>query len=188
MKFDVGRDDVEVFLVAFSLLFLETVFFKTTVFIHDYLNAILVISYALLGLGIGALISYYYRDLPEDSVATLKILLMLSIVLSFINFVYFPMNLFLSPALISPFVFGSIIIAYFLKKSGSHRIYFFDLCGATLGVFSSVFFIPMLREENCFIFILLVLAISSSIYRYRNTIFKLFFCLFCCLVFASPAL
>ena len=68
-----NKNGFQVFSIAFSLLFLEVIFFKTTIFIHDYLNATLVISYALIGYGIGAVISFYLKDLSEDFISFLKL-------------------------------------------------------------------------------------------------------------------
>ena len=82
------------------------------------------------------------------------------IILSFVNFVAFPSYIFFSPFLILPFIAGNSLISYFLQRQNSHTIYFLDLTGATLGVLSSVILIPWLREENCFILILTLLAVS----------------------------
>lgn len=150
----------EVFSIAFALLFLESIFFKTALYIHDYINALMVISYALLGLGIGSILSSFFHELKAKNIFLLKLTMFICVILSFINFVVFPSYIFFSPFLVLPFIAGNSLISYFLQKKNSHTIYFVDLTGATLGVLSSVVLIPWMREENCFILILTLLAVS----------------------------
>ena len=156
---------IEVFLVAFSLLFLETLYFKTILFLQDYLKALFIVSYALTGLAIGAILAHRYRQLSQNTILTLKIILIFSIFFSVLNFIYFNGFLFLSPVLIVPFAAGNILISYYLKQENAHTIYFIDLFGATLGVISIVFFIPLLREENCFFLIVSILTLSLALNR-----------------------
>ena len=156
-----GKWSVEIFLMAFSLLFIEVLFFKTALYIRDYLNALLTVSYALSGLAIGAVIAHFCRRLSEMQIFFIKFIFIVSILLSFLNFIYFSNILFLSPVLILPFSAGNIMISYFLKQYHASRVYFFDLTGAAAGVISSLAFIPLLREENCFILVITVTLISS---------------------------
>ncbi len=158
----------EVLSIAFALLFLESVFFKTALYIHDYVNALLVISYALLGLGIGSILSSFFHELTAKGIFIIKLVIFICVVLSFLNFVIFPSYIFFSPFLILPFIAGNSLISYILQKQNSHAVYFFDLTGATLGVLSSVIFIPWLREENCFILILVILAVSMRLNKGKN--------------------
>ena len=168
MTFPIRKNTIEVFIIAFSILFLEILYFKTTIYIRDYLNAILVVSYALVGLGAGALVSTHYDEFPERLISSFKIILIASIILAFLNFIFLPSFLFFSPFLILPFAAGNIIISYYLKQDNAHHIYFADLAGAALGVLFSVIFIPFFREENCFIFILILLLLSLILNHYKN--------------------
>ena len=158
----------EVFIIAFVLFFLETLYFKTSLFILDYLNAQLIISYALLGLGIGAIISHRIKSLTENMIIGLKLLIILFIILSFLNFILLPDYLFFSPILIIPFALGNIIIANYLKADDARKIYFFDLAGATAGVLFTLFLIPLFREENCFIIIIMIMGFSLQAREYNN--------------------
>ncbi len=85
-----GTHRLEVFSIAFALLFLESIFFKTALYIHDYVNALLVISYALLGLGIGSILSRFFHELTARAIFIIKTVMFGCVVLSFINFVVFP--------------------------------------------------------------------------------------------------
>jgi len=154
--FRVYAGGIHVFVVAFSLLFLEILFFKIGIFVNDYISALFIISYALLGLGIGAFIADYATKLNSSF---LHLGLILSFIFSFLNYILFPDFLLFSPFIILPFVFGAIVIAYYLREKNAHNIYFFDLVGAAAGVFSALIFFPLFREENSFLLILLILCI-----------------------------
>lgn len=156
----------QVFFTAFALLLLEAVYFRTAIFIHDYLNATLVVSYAVLGIGIGALINARIGQLSNHATGWLIIATSVATLLAIANFVYFPQWVFFSPVLIAPFALGIIVIAHYLKRDNAHRIYFYDLLGAAAGVLSSKLLIPVIREENSFLVaILLLLAFSTRLPR-----------------------
>ncbi|MBL7100427.1 MAG: hypothetical protein ISS23_00565 [Nanoarchaeota archaeon] len=157
------------------MLFIETLFFRTAIFIHDYLNASLIIANALAGLGLGAVIAGFFRKLKKSM---LNIVLILSVIFSFFNFVYFPEYLFFSPVMMSPFIIGAIIISYYLREENSHKVYFFNLLGATSGIFSSLILIPFFREENCFIFIIALLALISLFNKVKYDLLKIMFLIF----------
>lgn len=59
------KEEIQVFVVSFVLLFLETAFFHILMFTHNYLDAISIISYALIGLAIGSLITYFIKEYNE---------------------------------------------------------------------------------------------------------------------------
>jgi hypothetical protein len=162
------KNYVDVLLISFSLFFLETLFFKTALYLSDYLQALLIIAYAMLGLGLGALISLHTTQFTETTRIKIYSVLIISIVLSFLNFVLFPGRLFFSPVLIIPFAAGNVLIAYFLRSSDSYTIYFYDLLGAAFGVLGSVIFIPLLREENCFMLIICLLQAGLVFKQYKT--------------------
>jgi len=135
------KEEIQVFIISFVLLFLETAFFHILMFTHNYLDAISIISYALIGLAIGSLITYFVKEYHELTFYLLILFLAVSIILAFTNIVRFPTKIFLSPFIILPFLLGSITITFFFKKKNSNRIYFFDLLGGTFGVFISIIFI-----------------------------------------------
>lgn len=158
-RFD--RNCFEVFTISFVLFFLETLYFKTSIFVLDYLNALLIISYAMLGLGIGAIASHRIGSLNDKIIGRIKSSMLVLIALSFVNFAYFANWLFFSPLLILPFALGNMVIAHYLRTEDARRIYLVDLVGATLGVLLSLVLIPLLREENCFLAIMALLSYSS---------------------------
>jgi len=142
------RQAVQVFFTAFVFFFLETSLFHLLQFTHSHLESTLVISYALLGLALGALAAFFLKTDRQLNFPLLILCFALSIVLAFINITRLPEFVRLSPLLILPFLLGNIIITYFLQSGSSNRVYFFDLAGATAGVFFSVLAIPLLKTEN----------------------------------------
>jgi len=159
------KEEIQVFIISFVLLFLETAFFHILMFTHNYLDAISIISYALIGLAIGSLITYFIKEYYEFTFYLLVLFLIVSIILAFTNIVRFPVKIFLSPFMILPFLLGSITITFFFKKKNSNRIYFFDLLGGTFGVFISIILIPLLKTENALILCIGLLSIIGLFYR-----------------------
>jgi len=158
------KEEIQVFIISFVLLFLETSFFHILMFTHNYLDAISIISYALIGLAIGSLITYFIKEYNELTFYLLVLFLAVSIILTFTNIVRFPTKIFLSPFMILPFLLGSITITFFFKKKNSNRIYFFDLMGGTFGVFISVILIPLLKTENALLLCIGLLSIIGLFY------------------------
>jgi len=147
------ENHIEIFLAAFSLLFIEVIFFKTALYILDYMHALMSVAYALCGLAMGAVWAHRMERLSGNGVFLIKLLLVVSLFLSFLNFAFFSSFLFLSPVLILPFAAGNTLISYYLKEKNAYGVYFADLMGAALGVISATVFIPALREENCFLLV-----------------------------------
>lgn len=167
------KEEIQVFIVSFVLLFLETALFHILMFTHNYLDAISIISYALIGLAIGSLITYFIKEYSEHTFYSLVLFLILSVILAFINIVRFPTKIFLSPFIILPFLLGSVTITFFFKKKNSNRIYFFDLLGGTFGVFTSIILIPLLKTENALILCIGLLSIIGLFYtgkRFKKTL------------------
>jgi len=162
------KEEIQVFIISFVLLFLETAFFHILMFTHNYLDAVLIISYALIGLAIGSLITYFIKEYSELTFYLLVLSLAVSIIIAFINIVRFPTKIFLSPFMILPFLIGSITITFFFKKKNSNRIYFFDLLGGTFGVFISVIFIPLLKTENALMLCIGLLSIIGLFYSRKR--------------------
>lgn len=154
------ENHLEVFLTAFSLLFIEILFFKTALYILDYLQALMVVAYALCGLAAGAVAAHRMATLSNRRLFGIKLLLVFSLFLCFLNFVFFSSSLFLSPVLILPFAAGNILISYYMKENNAHGVYFADLGGAATGVLCATFFLPVLREENCFLLVGIVILFS----------------------------
>ncbi|USN44880.1 MAG: hypothetical protein H6500_03495 [Candidatus Woesearchaeota archaeon] len=173
-------DKVQVFAISFSLLFLETSLFHILNFTHNHLEATLLISYALLGLGLGSLISHKIINYTKEKFSIFLTLFIIATIFSVLNITRFPSFIFLSPFLVLPFLFANIVLTYFFRKYRSNTIYFIDLLGASLAVFLSLYLIPLFSVENAIAIILitlLILAILSAKGLKHNSLFLQFFLL-----------
>ena len=162
---DITRENIQVFIIAFSILFVETSFFHILIFTHSYLEANFVISYALMGLSIGSLITFFIGKKMKIDFQMLIYLLIISTVLAFINIVRFPEKTSFSPFLILPFLIANTAITYFFVRGNSNRIYFFDLAGATCGVLFSIVAIPLLKAENALLLCIFLLALTTCFFN-----------------------
>jgi hypothetical protein len=160
----ISREGIQVFFTAFAFFFIETAFFHILHFTHDNLEATLVISYALLGLALGSLVTYLAFRIRAINFPLLIVLFILSAVLAFLNITRAPRFVHLSPFMIFPFMMGNIIITYFLRAENSNRMYFYDLFGATCGIFFSVAAIPLLKTENSLFLCIAVLCVVGFVF------------------------
>ena len=165
----VSRQGIQVFFTAFAFFFIETAFFHILHFTHDNLEATLVISYALLGLALGSLVTYLAFRLRTINFPLLVLVFILATALAFLNITRAPRFVHLSPLMIFPFMVGNIIITYFLRAENSNRMYFCDLFGATCGIFFSVATIPLLKTENALLFCMAVLCAVGFLYTGEHT-------------------
>jgi hypothetical protein len=150
---------MQVFSTSFAFFFIETAFFHVLHFTHDNLEATLIVSYALLGLALGSLVTYLLFRLRAINFPLLLLLFILSTVLAFLNITRAPRLVRLSPFMIFPFMIGNITITYFLRAENSNRMYFYDLFGATCGIFFSVAAIPLLKTENALFLCIALLCV-----------------------------
>ncbi|MEE4354512.1 MAG: hypothetical protein V2J25_16755 [Desulfatiglans sp.] len=160
----VTRENIQVFVIAFSILFFETAFFHILIFTHSYLEANFVISYALLGLSIGSLIIFFIGKKRIDF-QLLIYLLIVSVALAFLNIVRFPEKVSFSPILVLPFLVANTAITLFFVRGNSNRVYFFDLAGATCGVLFSIVAIPLLKAENALLLCIFLLGVVSFFFN-----------------------
>ncbi len=160
----IKRQGIQVFFTAFAFFFIETAFFHILHFTHDNLEATLVISYALLGLALGSLVTYLAYRIRTIHFPLLVLLFIISTVLAFLNITRLPRFVHLSPFMVFPFMMGNIIITYFLRAENSNRMYFYDLSGATCGIFFSVATIPLLKTENALFLCIAVLCIVGFVF------------------------
>ncbi|MBA7615680.1 hypothetical protein ES703_22965 [subsurface metagenome] len=147
----------------------------------------MLISYALLGLSLGSLITFFFNKYPTINFSYLILLFIAAIVFSFINITQFPKQVFFSPFLVLPFALGNVIITFFFRKGNSNRIYCFDLAGATFGIFFSVILIPLLKTENALLLCLSVLSLIGLFFPEKKIKKSIVF-LFTIILFTSLTL
>lgn len=149
----------QVFLFSFIILFLEATLFSTLLFTHTYLIAMQSIAFALLGIGLGALIAAWLDNQTISNWVTWAMLGNIGAVFAlFINITAFPNTVPYSPFLILPFIFGSAVISHAFRQGDTGSLYFFDLAGAAAGIILFVVLLPLWRVEGNLIFLALLMA------------------------------
>ena len=174
----IEREELHIFVVAFSLLFFETALFHVLKFTSTYLAATSAIGAAVLGLGTGSLVTYLYSPLQEQPFPRLVLCLIASMVAAVLNVLLAPDYVLFSPLLILPFAVGNICITALFLRNNSHKMYTFDLCGATAGVFFAIFAIPIMMTENAVVAILALLALLGFSLSKRELLKWIFLLLF----------
>ncbi|UZQ48932.1 class I SAM-dependent methyltransferase [Clostridium kluyveri] len=132
---------LSMFFTAMSLFIYETLLTRLFSAILSYSLVFIVVSFAILGGGIGAIISYKLskkQKSMEKILAWTSVLLPVSFILS-IALMYFlpftPTFLLYIPAALFPFILGGIINSIIFKErtGSSNKLYLMDLLGAGLG-------------------------------------------------------
>jgi len=170
-----GRNRVWIFLgvgaVAFTVIFLEIIFYQVLSIFSNYVTANSIISIALLGGAIGGLIGYFTeRRSPFPAMITSNLILPVSI-LSVLAYLFTPMDnlVVVSLLMMVPFVCAGVVISIALVKLDSHVAYFVTLIGSGLAAFLVNMSLGSFREENSLIFLaaLTSLAACCFIIPYR---------------------
>jgi predicted membrane-bound spermidine synthase len=170
-----GQTRVWIFLgvgvVAFTVIFLEIIFYQVLSIFSNYVTANSIISIALLGGAIGGLIGYFTeRRFPFRAMITANLILPVSIILV-LAYLFTPMDNFVIVSLLmmAPFVCAGVVISIALVKLDSHVAYFVTLIGSGLAAFLVNMSLGSFREENSLIFLaaLTSLAACCFIIPYR---------------------
>ena len=150
---------ISVFLVSFASLFFEIAYPRIMLFMRYY-NAITIIPAAMLGIGAGAVFSYFTG---KSRIAHFIFLLIFpfSVFISFYILIFYDKQVYIILSAAFVFFISSVIITYFFIISRSNRIYFYNLAGAGLGVAISFFIFPMIGGENSIILSAVVASLSG---------------------------
>jgi hypothetical protein len=146
---------VGVGVVAFTVIFLEVVFYQVLSIFSNYVTANSIISIALLGGAIGGLIGYLTAHrLPIPAMITANFILSVSI-LSVLAYLFTPVDniVIISLLMMVPFICAGVVISIALVRLDSHVAYFVVLIGSGLAAFLVNMSLGSLREENSLIFL-----------------------------------
>lgn len=154
--------------VAATIIFLEILFFQTLLFLSSYDSSMNSLAFALLGISIGALLSYILsiKNIKTEKITNICFLLLtLSIPASFASFAIFSTNInnFMF-VLMLPFIFGSCIISSAFMSKEANKIYFFDLFGAGLGAILFAISLEYLGMEISYFLIFCVCSLFGLLY------------------------
>ncbi len=142
---------IGLFLISSSLFIYEVLTTRlfSTVLVYHFV--FLVTSLAILGLGIGGIIVFFFEKklrifkMRTKAIAFFSIILSISylvITLSIYKLPYIDVFIIYSVMACIPFVFGGIILSLiFIEfKNIGHKLYFADLLGSSIGSISIIFF------------------------------------------------
>lgn len=170
---------VTMFLTGFSLFLYEVLLTRLFSVILSFNLVFLVVSFAILGSGIGGI--WTHKKLKENENITKQYLLSkysigipISILLG-ISLMYFlpfiPVYTVYAFIGAIPFVFGGIVISsiFMENRENSHNLYLMDLVGSGLG---SLGFIPLMNEmgfvSSVIIICIITIFSSALLYIYCN--------------------
>jgi len=144
---------------AAVVLLLEIVFFHLLNYVHDYYMATLVIGLVVVGLGSGAFTATIIKK-SETEVFTISCTgTTIFLYISSLGLVLYPTIWLISLLVALCFFFPALYIALIFKNHRTDLTYMYDLVGAGLGVFVTVFLYRILGSEAIILLILVVLPI-----------------------------
>lgn len=192
------------FIISLCLLASEIILTRILSVIFWYHFAFLVVSVALFGMTVGALIVYLASKvfLPRFTLSHIAIFAILSpvaIVVSFFSLFYLP-ALFASwnisnwviPVfyilLALPFVTIGICLSLSLTRFPEHigNIYCINLLGSALGCIAVIFILNSFNGPSAILFIASLCALSALLFAYSGKLNRLF--KFCCILIFSACL
>ncbi|MDD4467206.1 MAG: hypothetical protein PHQ08_02050 [Candidatus Pacebacteria bacterium] len=152
-------------IVYFSLIvfILETVFFHVLNYIYDYLNAVLIISYTVLGIGLGAFISGRIKIPEKYLFAICSLGTVFSLYLVAFKTIFFPSGGITNFVFFFCFLFPSVYISKIYAEEKIGQIYLLDMVGGLFGVFFVFFLYFFLFSESIFFLILLIIPLVALI-------------------------
>ena len=155
------------FLAAFVLVE-ETLFFHVLNYVFDYHAATLVISFALLGTGLGAWFAGGVR-LSENVLFPLSCLgTLLSMYACSALTLRYPLLWLSGSCAALCFFFPVLYISRVFRDHASNRVYLYDMLGASLGVLAVVLLYRILPSEGIFLVLLHTLAVTGAIAALRG--------------------
>ena len=159
----VGEDRAVLLKVTFFsslVLMLETVLFHVTEYLFEYLDAVMVIGWAILGVGLGAFAAGVVR-LPERRLFMVACGgTAVALVASVVALIHPPLwrSMFVLPL---TFAFPAWYVSDAFARLRTRRVYFFDMLGVSLGVAVTVLLYLLLRSEGILLLTLVVLAFAG---------------------------
>lgn len=155
---------IAVFFFAGVVLLSETVLFHAAKFVVDYVLAMTVISCAVAGIGLGALLASQLRYREIDIFGwccggtTLCLYLAVFVLLRHSDLWW------LLPAMALVFVFPSTFIARAFSRGGARGVYFYDMLGAGTAVCVTVSAYRQWNSEEIFLGVVIALPLAGAVW------------------------
>ncbi len=144
-----------VFFTALSVIYLESVLLQALLVVASYIESVMAIPLALLGLAIGGLAVFIFRSKLKSTPLTIGLLLVafaISFYGAYFSVCYFSSAILSFPfLLLLPFALGSMILSIFFIEAPSSKVYAADLVGAGIGAVIAAVAIETIGTESAFI-------------------------------------
>jgi len=157
-------------ILSASIICFEIISTRVTsvIFVSNY--AFIILSFAILGLGSGAIYSYYKINIKsEDFSKTFFRFLLFTgssmfLFISTVTILKISNPFFYFLLLFLPFFFAGVLYSLFFRiyADKSFKIYASDLCGAALGAIASLFLINTLGASNTILLLSSVILLTSG--------------------------
>ncbi len=179
---------LRIFFFGFTLFLIEILVFHLLEYLTFYLQSLLIISYALAGIGLAGLLAGRITWHDDRCFLICVAGTWFSLAISLISLLCFPStpqgNLLLS----SLFFFPGLYIAIAFRRYPSGRVYLADLSGAGLSVVALFALYALLKTEQILSLVFALLALAGLVASLRATPRKMMSsALFCLLVALSAA-
>ncbi len=168
----------QIFLISSVILCFEIVATRISSLIFVNNSAFIILSLAILGLGLGGMYAYYRIriDNPSYYKKAMPIFLVL-LGLSLLAFILVVTQLEVDAAPVAyfvlmflPFFFAGIFFAWVFKIFAAHSFNIFtaDLVGAALGPILAIIFINIMGAGNSVLFLSFLVFLSSSFFLFKR--------------------
>ena len=150
------------FLAAIFLL-LETVLFHVVDYLFDYFYATAVISYAVLGIGLGAFIATWIRVKDDKLYLLCSIGMTVALYGAAFVLVRYQFMPLIAASISLVFFFPVLFIAVLFRRHSADKVYLFDMAGAGLGVIITVVLYAFLKSEGIVLLVLCVVPLVALV-------------------------
>lgn len=160
---------LRVTVLASVVLLIETVFFHVMEFLFEYFVAASVISWAVLGLGLGAWAASRFRKADEDLLFLVTTLATTAaVLLTAVALLRYPALWLVATGISSCFFFPVLYITVMFERHDADRVYLYDMAGAGLGVILTVGLYEVLHSEGIILLTATALPLLGLVVTLRS--------------------
>ncbi len=141
------------------LFLAEFLIFKSLLYLTDYLTAVLVVAYALIGIGIGGYAAARFKLKPESVFDICLVGMWLSVIIVIFKITRFPSIGLSNITLCFVFMFPALYLAGIFTKFPSFRAYAADMSGAATAVALLPCLYWLMSTESIFLLLLTALPL-----------------------------
>lgn len=154
---------VAVFFFAALGLLCETLLFHATKYVVDYMAAMVVISCAVAGVGLGAFLASCWSASQRDTFGLCCGGTTVCLYLAAWTLLRCPTLVLLAPAMASVFICPSYYIARSFSQGPPRTVYLFDMLGAGAAVAVTVLAYQWLSSEEIFLIVVTVIPLAGAV-------------------------